>query len=245
MVRQFDAQGRLVSEDHSGSRPQSLAYRYDAASRLTRVDERAPDGDEHVRESYLYHDDGTSTVTQYIDPPLRDQNIAVSVEMTMHFSLDAVSVMTLRNREGRPITKVFYDVDNRVIRRVRFCYDAAGHLLEEGEVESGSRLRTDMCHLYRYDAAGRQCEAEMHSPFFGARKLMSYNERGDLSEVQRMPLADGLDLHEQEPWAERLTYEYDDRDNWTMRTAQARLLDSGVVTYTVAVRRSLQYHDRF
>jgi hypothetical protein len=52
-----------------------------------RVDEHSPDGTEHVQQSYLYNGDGTSTVTLYIDPPLRYKNITVSADVMLHISL--------------------------------------------------------------------------------------------------------------------------------------------------------------
>jgi YD repeat-containing protein len=72
MVRQYDADRRILEEKRTGPSPQTMAYRYDAKGRLARVDVRSPDGAERVQESYLYYDDQTSVVTLYIDPPLRD-----------------------------------------------------------------------------------------------------------------------------------------------------------------------------
>lgn len=139
MVRRHDAEGRALEERRSGPPPQTLTYRYDEKGRLARVDVRSSDGAERVHESYLYHDDQTSAVTLYIDPPLRDKkNVAVSEDHMLHMSIDAVCIMTVRDSKSRPIKKVLYDADNRVIRRVLFRYDGDGRLLEEGEVESAT-----------------------------------------------------------------------------------------------------------
>jgi hypothetical protein len=121
-----------------------------------RVDEHSPDGTEHVQQSYLYNGDGTNTVTLYIDPPLRYKNITVSADVMLHISLDAACIMTIRDRAGRDMKKILCGSDYRVIERVLFRYDAAGRLVEEGEVESGSRLRADMRNLYEYDHQGNR-----------------------------------------------------------------------------------------
>lgn len=242
VVRRYDADGRLLAEEVSGPGARMLEYRYDANGRLERVIELLADGTERVQESYLYHDDGTSTATLYVHPPLRDRNVGVSAESMLHISTDAVCIMTLRDRGDRPIRKVLYDADNRVIQRVLFRYDAAGRLLEEGEAEPGGGLRADMRNLCRYDARGRCIETEIRwGPFGGRRKDMSYTEQGDLEEERIEPLSGGIDLFGTPPWSRQFGYEYDARGNWTSRTEQIRRLDTGLVTYTGATRRTLRY----
>jgi hypothetical protein len=243
-VRQFDADGRVLVEQRHGSAPQTLAFRYDAKQRLMRVDKLDPDDTERIQESHLYGEDGTSTVTLYIDPPLLHQNVSVLSEHMLHVSLDAACIMTMRDSAGTETKKVFYDSDNRVIKRVLFRYDAAGRLVEEGEVESGSRLRADMRNLYEYDRQGNRIAAEMHwGDLGGQRKTISYTELGDLKEVRIAPLAGEVDLGETAPWATHYSYEYDPRGNWTSRTEQIRRLDSGLVTHTGVMRRTLEYWD--
>jgi hypothetical protein len=243
-VRRFDADGRVLAEQRHGLASQTLAFRYDEKRRLMRVDKLAPDDTERVQESHLYHDDGTNTVTLYIDPPLLHQNVSVSSEYMLHISLDAACIMTIRDSIGRETKKVFYDSDNRVIKRVLFRYDAAGHLVEEGEVESGHRLRADMRNLYEYDRQDNGIAAEMHwGDLGGQRKTMSYTELGDLKEVQIAPLPAEVDLHQTPPWSTHYSYEYDTRGNWTSRTEQIRRLDTGLVTHSGVTRRTLEYWD--
>jgi hypothetical protein len=197
-----------------------------------------------VQQSYLYDDDGTSTVTQYIDPPLLHRNVSVLTEHTLHISLDSACIMTMRDSAGRDVKKVLYDSDNRVIRRILFRYDAAGRLVEEGEVESGTRLRADMRNLCEYDNRGnRTVEEKRWGALGGQRKTMSYTELGDLKEVQIAPLPAEVDLDETAPWSTHYSYEYDTQGNWTSRTKQIRGLESGLVTHTDVTRRTLQYWD--
>jgi hypothetical protein len=193
-----------------------------------RVDEHSPDGTEHVQQSYLYNGDGTSTVTLYIDPPLRYKNITVSADVMLHISLDAACIMTIRDRAGRDMKKILCGSDYRVIKRVLFRYDAAGRLVEEGEVESGSRLRADMRNLYEYDHQSNSNAAEMHW--------------GDLKEMRIAPLPTEIDLLETRPWSTYYGYEYDAQGNWTYRTEEIRRFDTGV-THTGAMRRTLKYWD--
>jgi YD repeat-containing protein len=117
-VRRFDAEGRVLFEQRNDPRGLTLACQYDAQGRLVRVDETTSDGAERVRESYLHHEDGTSAVTRYISPPLRDTNVAASSEIMLHMSADAVCIMTVRDREDRPAKRVLYDADNRVMGAV-------------------------------------------------------------------------------------------------------------------------------
>lgn len=244
-VRRYDADGHLLEEERGIPRPQIFTYRYDLTGRLVRVDVRSPDGTERVQESYLYYDDQTSVVTLYIDPPLRDkENVVVAADCMLHMSIDAVCIMTVRDSKSRPIKKVLYDVDNRVIRRVLFRYDGAGRLLEEGEVESKDALRADMRNSYRYDADGHCIEAELHwGATGGQRKTKSYNDMGDLEEERIVPLPGEVVLHEIAPWSTHYDYDYDTHGNWTSRTEQVRALDSDLLIRTEVTRRRLKYWD--
>jgi hypothetical protein len=243
-ARRFDADGRVLLEQRDGFAVQTLVFQYDAKRRLMRVDEHTPDGTERVQQSYLYDDDGTSTVTVYVDPPLLYKNVTVSADVMLQISLDAACIMTIRDSVGRDVKKVLYDSDNRVIKRVLFRYDAAGRLVEEGEIESGSRLRADMRNLYKYDHQDNRIAAEMHwGDLGGQRKTMSYTEMGDLKEMRIAPLPTEIGLLETPPWSTHYSYEYDTQGNWTSRTEQTRRLDSGLVTHTGVTRRTLKYWD--
>lgn len=243
-VRRYDPDGRLFEEEQTGPPAQTLAYRYDAQGRLERIDVRLPDGTERVQKSYLYYADQTSAITEYIDPPLREKKVTVSVENMLHMSVDAVCIMTIRDSGKLPIKKVLYDADGRVIRRVLFRYDGNGRLVEEGEIESGDKLRADMRNSYRYDTEGRCIEAEFYwGEFGGQRKTRSYNEQGDLKEERVEPLPARVALHETAPWSAHYDYEYDARGNWTSRTEQVQRLDSGAPIRSEVTRRKLKYWD--
>ncbi len=246
MMRRYDADGRLLEESRTGPPPEILMYKYDAKGRLERVDARTPEGAERVHESYLYYDDQTCAMTLYIEPPPRDQktSIGISMESMLHKSPDAVCIVTVRDSMNRPVKEVLYDSDNRVIRRVRFRYDDAGRLLEEGEVESGDHVRADMRNLYRYDAAGNCIEAELYwGAFGGRRKTRSYNEPGDLNEERVESLPGEVDVFQVTPWRSQFEYEYDAQGNWSVRTEQVRTLDAGVPLRIEVTRRKLTYWD--
>lgn len=245
IVRRYDTDGRVLEEERSAPQAQILAYTYDLAGRLARVDVRSPGGPERTHESYQYKDNQTSVVTHYIDPPLRDRkNVAVSAESMLHISVDAVRIITIRDSKATPTEKVLYDIDNRVIRRVLFRYDTAGRLVAEGEAEPDEKIRVDMRNSYRYNARGRCIQAVMRwGASGGQRKTMSYNNLGDLEEERVEPLPAEVVLHKRAPWSTHYDYEYDTRGNWTSRTGQVRGLANGAVTHTEVIRRRLKYWD--
>lgn len=244
IVRRYDPDGRLIEEEQTGPPAQTLAYSYDAEGRLARIDVRLPDGTERVQESFLYRDDQTSAITLYIDPPLREKKVVVSVESMLHMSIDAVCIMTIRDSGKKLIKKVLYDADGRVIRRVLFRYDGDGRLVEEGEIDFGDHLRADMRNSFRYDAEGHCIETDSYwGEFGGQRKTRSYNERGDLKEERVEPLPGRVVLHERVPWSAHYDYEYDAHGNWTSRTEQVQRLDSGAPIRSEVTRRKLKYWD--
>ena len=158
-----------------------LSYNYDSLGRLERVFERSGSKSERVFESIQYAADGTKTRTTYpatIEESKRRMT-SVAASAMLHVSLEAVAIMAVLYSSGLPIRKVFYDVDDRVIRRVAFRHDTGGLLLEEGEVIDGS-IREDFRNIYRYDASGRQIEADQRwGDFGGSRRTFDYNEYGD------------------------------------------------------------------
>lgn len=241
-LRLYDAEGRIIEEEHRGFRPQKLTYRYDVRGRLERIDIRLADGSERVHESHLYFDDQTSAVTRYIDPPLRDTNVTVAAESMLSMAADAVCILTAFDRSGRPVKRVLYDADERVIRRVLLQYNQSGRLIEEGEVELGGGLNPDLRNSYRYDAEGRCVEVEMRwGAIGGRRQIKSYNERGDLKEERVLPLKPEIELFETAPWSTVYDYEYDTQDNWTLRSAQTRGAESTAIIHTDTTRRTFEY----
>jgi hypothetical protein len=196
-----------------------------------------------VEESYLYNGDGTSTITKYIDPPLRERNFGVFAESMLHICVDAVCVMTMRDSSSRPVRKVFYDVDNRIIQRVLLRYDSAGRLIEEGEIESRDRVRSDFRNVYRYTDSDLPVEIEMYWANWGAvRKRLTYTEQGDLQQEERLQIAEGVFLPSQGPWANQYAYLYDERGNWIAKTHQIRKLDTNEITHTDETKRTLTYY---
>jgi len=174
----------------------------------------------------------------------------VSAQVMLHFTTDTRRTTVRRDTDERAIEKTLYDVDDRVIRHILFRYDQAGRLIEEGELAFDDRLRDDLRNLYRYDVHGRCVEAEMYwDGFGGARKIMSYNEHGDLHQTSVDPLGGGL--HFEEPgWTDRsfprtrwteYKYEYDTYGNWVTQTEQIRKSLHGPIVHTQVTRRTLNY----
>lgn len=234
VICRYDDQGRLREKEHRGEELQDLyVYHYDALSRLECVIQRSPRHGERIFESFLYASDGTKTQTTY-PPPLDDKermSTAVSSDAQLHLSVDAVVIMTVFDRMDRPLRKVLYDADDRVIRRTQFLHDQRGLLIEEGELVGG-RIRDDFRNIYRYDDLGRRIEADKSWGFGAQRSIYVYNEHGDVVEErteQRSELK--LEHRAHESWTQRYQYEYDERQNWTVR-----------LTDGVCERRQLTYY---
>jgi hypothetical protein len=159
----------------------------------------------------------------------------------LHLSIDAVVIMTILDASDRPIRKVLYDRDDRVIRRVAFRHDARGLLLEEGELVGGS-VRDDFRNVYRYDALGRQIEADRRwYDDGGVRRTFSYNDRGDLvKEIIEQKTGLMREDTRSQTWTERFAYQYDGYDNWIERTTET-ILDTGGARVSMIERRALTY----
>jgi len=165
IVCRYDEQWRINEKQHAGEQPEAnqlFLYRYDSLGRLAQVLQRSPDG-ERVSESVQYRADGTKTITSY-QVPLSEterRSTGVSADAMLHMSMDAVVIMTVCAASGRPIRKVLYDVDERVIRRVAFRYDERG--------ASAGRGRIDR-RVSRAMAAGAGRPAEYISVRFGGAR---------------------------------------------------------------------------
>jgi hypothetical protein len=160
----------------------------------------------------------------------------------LHFSIDAVVIMTVLDANDRPIRKVLYDGDDRVIRRVAFRYDARGLLLEEGELVGGS-IRDDFRNVYRYDSLGRQIEADRRwGDLGGARRTFAYNDGGDrVQEIIEQNMGLMSEEFGSEAWTQRFAYQYDDYENWIERTTET-ILHTGDARLSMIKRRELTYY---
>ncbi len=148
--------------------------------------------------------------------------------------------MTLFDGDGRPATKVLYDADDRVIRRIAFRYDSRGRLIEEGEIVGG-RIRDDFRNIFQYDESGRTIEADRKwGDWGGERRMFTYNEQGDVTEV-RIENASLLDDPHVEYWSERSRFQYDDHQNWTECVTDT-VRSSGEITVSATDRRTLVYY---
>jgi hypothetical protein len=244
-VCRYDRDRKLVEQEYLGTSmttDRKFSYQYDASGRRERVIATATDGSERVYESYRYNAQGCKTVTIYPGKP--PEGCGVSIDCLLRWPGDAVAVMTLFDEPGRPTREVFYGENDRVIRRVAFRHDTVGNLLEEGEMEPGGAIREDFRNVYRYDAHGRQIEADIRCYDFGGHIVRTiYNEYGDIAERRLYP-REGIvtSRSEQRPWATRYTYRYDDRGNWIERISANGVLPDGPFTARAEDRRELSYY---
>ena len=222
----YDEAGRVRSHETSGVFPETSVYDYDARGRLLRVATHSPQG-ERVAESYRYDDDGSSTLTIIPRPVPQNLQVTVCADALLGYSLDAVRIVVRQDGFGRPRSRALYDIDGRIIRKVSFRYDAAGHLLEEGEINFEGAISQDFRDSYRYDAEGRCIEKEIHrGSISNRRSTMVYNQHGDLAEESIEALPGSFDLSDSVPpqyrrptsWSTHYSYEYDEYGNWTTRT---------------------------
>jgi hypothetical protein len=144
-----------------------------------------------------------------------------AADARLHLSIDAVAIMTVLDANDRPIRKVLYDLDDRVIRRVAFCYGEHGLLLEEGEVVGGS-IRDDFRNVFRYDALGR--------------RIGVVQRWGDGDVAQK-----SFEQNLSQSWTERFAYQYDDYENWIQRTTET-ILHTGETRVSIIEQRDFNYY---
>lgn len=243
----YDDGGRILDKVYARGEPSGgevLTYQYDALGRLDRVIMRSGEDADRVFESFRYEADGTKTQTTY-KIPLDDQkrmNTGVAGGSMLHMSIDAVAIMTLFDATGRATRKVLYDVDDRVIRRTTFRYDAQSLLVEEGELIAG-RIREDFRNVYRYDAAGNRIGAEMRwGDLGGQRTSFAHNTRGDVTE-ERIEKTHLLreERRDDQSWTRLFRYQYDDFGNWTERVTETAR-SNGETSVSMIERRDLAYY---
>jgi hypothetical protein len=242
IICRYDEQGRLQQKRHSGdvtwAEREELSYHYDAAGRLDRVMRHSEKDGERLFESFQYAGDGTKRQSLY--PAPLPPNVGIACECMLHMSTDTVVTMMLFDHAGRPATKVLYDADDRVIRRIAFRYDSRGLLVEEGEI-IGGRMREDFRNAFQYDESGRTIvDDRKWGDWGGERRTFTHNEYGDLTEV-RIESACRLKGSGVECWAERSRFQYDDHQNWTERVTDT-VRSSGEITVSATGRRTLVYY---
>ena len=237
----YDADGRLREEVVDGAFAFRRIFVYDVKGRREQVKVSDEDG-ERLEETCTYFDDGTRLLTLY--PRMRGVD-GIGADAMLHMSLDAVRITTVQDSRGNPLEKVLYNSDERPIQRVLFLYDDTGRLVEEGEAYIDNRIRHDFRNLFRYDAHGRCVVREMHVPFGSERHTTAYNEYGDVTEIQRVPvLTDtptNMDLFSQDSWANHFRYEYDASGNWITCLSEMRRSGTGEITYREEKHRRVEY----
>jgi len=247
VICRYDDHNRIIEKECVGNMVKGdrfFSYRYDSLGRLERVLVRVAKEGERVYESIQYAADGTKTSTLYPVAlnPGRTGLTSITAESALHFSTDAVAIMTSFDASERPTRRVLYDVDDRVIRRVAFRYDERGLLIEEGEVIGGS-IRDDFRNLYRYDAAGRRIQAELRCGDMGgtARRTYEYNEHGDMAQ-ETIEGSAGIVVEPDAStcFTRRFAYQYDDQGNWIERKIET-IATTTEPCLDIIERRTLTY----
>jgi YD repeat-containing protein len=205
---EYNDAGRLVmvrTEDTSGI-VDLQRYEYDSGGRLIRLIARAKDGGDRLAESWEYDAAGRKIRTLYIDLAAQrpDTHYGWGVEGTdsSYSAPGATTLRTFHNEREQPTQLLFQDAAGRVLSRVEFVYDGAGHLIEEVQTRAEetlppgllaemnpAQLRTmgtfwgvgePLRRLHRYDAHGRRSETRSQLvPLHADRKTVVYNDHGD------------------------------------------------------------------
>lgn len=193
--------------------------------------------EERIFELTEYSPDGTKTRTSY---PKLIPNVGASIESMLHFSGDAVAIVTVFDAADRQIHKMLYDADDRVIHEVGFKYDERGVLIEEGQLVGGEILE-DFRNVFTYDGSGRVIEIDRRASIGGVRRTFAYNEHGDKVQeiVEQNVVFEG---EEPEKWTERYSHRYDEHGNWIERSTE--IVTSTETRVSMIERRQLEYYDR-
>jgi len=181
-------------------------YEYDSAGRLVRLIARAKGGGDRVAESWEYDAAGRKIKTLYVDLAAQrpDTHYGWGVEGTdsSYSAPGATTLRTFHNEREQPTQLLFQDAAGRVLSRVEFVYDEAGHLIEEAQTRTEETLppgllaemnpaqrRTmgafwgvgePMRRLHRYDTNGRRSETRSQLvPLHADRRTVVYNDDGD------------------------------------------------------------------
>ena len=205
---EYNDVGRLVivrTENMSGI-VDLQRYEYDSAGRLVRLIAQAKDGGDRLAESWEYDAAGRKIKTLYVDLVAQrpDTHYAWGVEGTdsSYSAPGATTLRTFHNEREQPTQLLFQDVEGRVLSRVEFVYNEAGHLIEEAQTNAEetlppkllaemnpAQLRTirsffgvgeSRRRLHRYDTHGRRSETRSEfTPLCADRKTTVYNDHGD------------------------------------------------------------------
>lgn len=214
-TRHYDETGRLL-EVRSGDG--ATVYRYSASGALEQVISRGADGQERLAETYGKDAAGRAAKTMHLVRESAGIMFSMGVEGTDsgYSAAGAASATTAHEPDGRLSELVFRDAGGRLLSRVEFRYDDAGHLVEEAHTAQIEGLPAGMLQgmtpaqaetvrglfsalgsrLHRYDERGRRIETSSEGSLLGGdRRLFQYNEHGDpVEEVSEMVSRDfGVD----------------------------------------------------
>ncbi|MFY9726977.1 MAG: hypothetical protein WB579_16380 [Bryobacteraceae bacterium] len=182
-------------------------YEYDTPGRLIRVLARSQGGGDRIVESYAYSETGGKKKTLHVDVAAQrpDTHYAWGVEGTdsAYSAPGAATLETRYNERDQPTDVFFRNTAGRLLSRVEFHYDEAGHMVEEVQTNGEEALPPEMLaslnqtqletvralfgaggkpiqRTHRYDGQGRRAETRSRiGPLGGDSKTTSYNDHGD------------------------------------------------------------------
>ncbi len=206
---EYNDAGRLTaarSEDGRGLVDIQI-YEYDTPGRLIRVLARSQGGGDRIVESYAYSETGGKKKTLHVDVAAQrpDTHYAWGVEGTdsAYSAPGAATLETRYNERDQPTDVFFRNTAGRLLSRVEFHYDEAGHMVEEVQTNGEEALPPEMLaslnqtqletvralfgaggkpiqRTHRYDGQGRRAETRSRiGPLGGDSKTTSYNDHGD------------------------------------------------------------------
>jgi hypothetical protein len=242
IICRYDDHGRMSQKLRQFAKgTEVFSFQYDELGRLESVVSRSGTGAERLCESYIYDQGGRKSVTVYPDPALRGE-ISADIEAAFEVSFEASSIMTTFDDRDQPVSRVFYDQNGNVDRRILMRYDAVGRLLEEGECEANGGIREDLRYAHRYDPEGRLIEKTMYHHAVGTHRIMFvYDDEGEVSEERHQRRGGIVIQGGDQNWTTRYRYQYDDHGNWTERVANT-LLPTGDAAGSVIERRRIEYY---
>lgn len=226
----YDAAGRMQEarfrrDDDTTS---NTIYFYDEHGRLTRVVSVDGDGTERESEAYTYGQDGKRAKVYFV-PTLEPNTgfVSYGIEGTaLSYGGDGATTITTRYEDGgQPEEVVFYDADQRVLRRVIFARDSTGRLMRE-EMRLGEQTPSPDTEMELENAppAAREAAVAPFASLFGPQAVFSsttyaYDGKGRLVE-RRTRFGELSD--------NRTTFRYDDGDNPIEETHEHSSREVGV-----------------
>jgi YD repeat-containing protein len=263
-LTRFRPDGQIDTTEHDNS--ESSASRttsfHDADGRLSRITAIAPDGTEHVCESWTYDADGNGTKTSFVPElsPNTDFLFSIEPDQTYYSAKGAKSMTTIYGPAG-PVEAIIRDAEDQILRRVVIHRDDVGRKLREDQLLSETDpfakfLAPDgalTSTTYAYDADGRLAERRtLTGPAGDSRTTLRYDDHGNRVEETNEDISRELEMddegnintlkersHRQHT---RYEYVYDDRGNYIERIVWGRLEPNPNFQRSNIERRTIEYY---